>query len=91
MKKVFEVETRATSSGIKLHIYKELCKGCEICVHFCPKEVLVIGPDLKVVVVNPDGCTGCMLCELRCPDFAIFVERPENRKGFAKSAEERGS
>lgn len=81
MKKAFEVETSTTRSGIKLHIYKELCKGCEICVHFCPKRVLGIGPDLKVAVVNLDGCTGCMQCELRCPDFAIFVERMMTPKG----------
>jgi len=26
------------------------------------------------VVVNPDSCTGCQLCDLRCPDFAIMVD-----------------
>jgi len=26
-------------------------------------------------VVDIDKCTICMACELRCPDFAIFVEK----------------
>jgi 2-oxoglutarate ferredoxin oxidoreductase subunit delta len=29
----------------------------------------------KVRVVDIDKCTICMACELRCPDFAIFVEK----------------
>lgn len=79
MRKVFEPITRTASAGLKIHIYKELCKGCELCVHFCPKQVLKMGPDLKVEVVNPDDCIACMVCELRCPDFAIFVEKPSGK------------
>ncbi len=25
-------------------------------------------------IVEPDACTGCHLCELLCPEFAIGVE-----------------
>jgi len=28
-----------------------------------------------VKVIDIDKCTACMACELRCPDFAIFVEK----------------
>jgi len=28
-----------------------------------------------VKVVDVDKCIVCMACELRCPDFAIFVEK----------------
>lgn len=49
------------------------CKGCEICVAFCPKDVLVMEGG-KVKVARPEQCIRCMLCELRCPDFAITVE-----------------
>jgi 2-oxoglutarate ferredoxin oxidoreductase subunit delta len=28
----------------------------------------------KCVAARPDDCIKCMLCELRCPDFAITVE-----------------
>lgn len=51
----------------------EWCKGCEICVAFCPKNVLEMRGG-KVKVARPEDCITCMLCELRCPDFAITVE-----------------
>jgi 2-oxoglutarate ferredoxin oxidoreductase subunit delta len=51
------------------------CKGslCNICVAYCPEKVLDMG-FRHVEVVNVDACTKCMLCEIRCPDFAIFVD-----------------
>jgi len=67
-------------SGIEIHVIKEFCKGCGICVEFCPKDVLALGNDLKVTAVNIDSCNGDTLCELRCPDFAIFVKKPKKGK-----------
>ena len=29
----------------------------------------------KIQVVNGDACIGCGQCELRCPDYAIFVDK----------------
>jgi len=56
------------------HIIRERwCKGCDVCVAFCPKKVLAL-QNGKVVVVNPEDCIGCRLCELRCPDIAIDVQ-----------------
>ena len=49
------------------------CKGCNICVHFCPKKVFTLTRLGKAEVVNQDACIGCKLCELRCPDLAITV------------------
>jgi 2-oxoglutarate ferredoxin oxidoreductase subunit delta len=51
------------------------CKGnlCNICVTYCPEKVLSMGFSC-VEVVNVNACTKCMLCEIRCPDFAIFVD-----------------
>lgn len=49
------------------------CKGCGICVEFCPKQVLALNEDQKVTVVHPESCICCRLCELRCPDLAIEV------------------
>jgi 2-oxoglutarate ferredoxin oxidoreductase subunit delta len=56
-----------------LEVNTEWCKGCGICVAFCPKDVLELGEENKVVVARPDDCIYCADCEVRCPDFAIRV------------------
>jgi 2-oxoglutarate ferredoxin oxidoreductase subunit delta len=58
-----------------IKIYRPWCKNCGICVEFCPKDVLALGEDGKVVVQDVDSCTECGLCEIRCPDFAIIIEK----------------
>ena len=57
-----------------LKVYLERCKGCGICVEFCPKKVLELSELEKVVVAREQDCIKCRQCEMRCPDFAIFVE-----------------
>ncbi|OPJ57208.1 4Fe-4S dicluster domain-containing protein [Alkalithermobacter paradoxus] len=59
-----------------LIIKPEWCKGCKICVEFCPKNVLDIKED-KIYIADIEKCIACGLCELRCPDFAIYVENEE--------------
>lgn len=54
-------------------INEKWCKGCGICAAFCPKQVLAIVHG-KVSVVNEGACIKCRMCELRCPDYAIFVK-----------------
>jgi 2-oxoglutarate ferredoxin oxidoreductase subunit delta len=54
-----------------LVLHREWCKGCSICVEFCPAHVLALDALEKISVVDEGACTECRLCELRCPDFAI--------------------
>jgi 2-oxoglutarate ferredoxin oxidoreductase subunit delta len=62
-----------------IEINEELCKGCDICIDFCPMEVLSISDFINrrgyytPVVVSEEKCIGCRLCELVCPEFAITV------------------
>lgn len=55
-----------------VELKSEWCKGCNICVSFCPREVLKL-ENGKVTIANPDSCVRCGLCESFCPDFAIYL------------------
>ena len=56
----------------RIVISERLCKGCSICVDFCPTKVLEISGAI-CAVKDLEACTRCQLCDLRCPDFAIRV------------------
>jgi len=61
-------------------ITKDLCKGCELCVHACPEGVLEMSTEINAkgyffpVAAHPEKCTGCRYCLLVCPDTAIQIE-----------------
>lgn len=61
------------TTDVELTINTEWCKGCGICIAFCPKQVLALNRQDKSEVVKRDDCTACKMCELRCPDLAIEV------------------
>jgi 2-oxoglutarate ferredoxin oxidoreductase subunit delta len=74
---------KAERERFDVEIYRAWCKGCGICVAFCPREVLSMNERGEPQVSGPERCTGCTWCELRCPDFAISVSRRENRDSGA--------
>ena len=57
----------------KLVINTAWCKGCGICAAFCPRGHLKIVKE-KVSPVEGTDCVLCGACELRCPDYAIYIE-----------------
>jgi len=57
----------------ELVIDRNWCKGCRICVQFCPQKVLDLDGEDKAVASRPWDCVACGMCELRCPDLAITV------------------
>ena len=75
----------------EVHIIADRCKGCNFCIEFCPRKVLVESTAFNVKgyhppeVDKPDACVNCGLCELICPEFAIFStlreEVPANHEG----------
>lgn len=63
------------SLNATITVKKLRCKGCGICVAFCPKHVLAVDALSKVFIRDADACIGCGQCELRCPDYAIFADK----------------
>ena len=57
----------------EIKINRAWCKGCGICIHFCPGKVLELDERDKAMAARPQDCICCMECELRCPDLAINV------------------
>ena len=57
------------------------CKGCGFCIEFCPPKILALSGEFNNHGYHPpyltkeEACTGCDLCGLYCPDFAIFGVR----------------
>lgn len=65
------------------------CKGCGLCVIFCPEDVLAMADDRfnvkgyrPVTCTEPAACTGCGVCALVCPDiaFTVFREPKKHRR-----------
>ena len=68
-------QTRKSPRG-EVILYPNWCKGCQICVEFCPTGVLAFDENLhRPIIVAPEKCTGCHFCDTHCPDFAIVVRR----------------
>ncbi len=59
------------------------CKGCNICIHVCPKNILGVSDEVNSLgyyvpyVIDGAKCNNCRQCELLCPDFAIFIIEEE--------------
>ncbi|MGV8074806.1 MAG: DUF362 domain-containing protein [Syntrophobacteraceae bacterium] len=60
-------------------VNREQCSGCEICVHRCQMDAVVMD-DGKASILK-ERCIGCGLCVTTCPEEAvIFHTKPENER-----------
>ena len=64
----------------KIEINKERCKGCRLCVVYCPNGCIRLDDFINKRGVHPvlfldkdKKCTGCSFCEIVCPDMCIEV------------------
>ena len=63
-------------------VFKDVCKGCGLCVSACPKKIMDIDRSgLNAKGYNPakcvdmEKCIACAMCAIMCPDSAIKVEK----------------
>ncbi len=76
-----------------VRIIIDRCKGCEFCVVYCPRDVLVMSTSFNrkgyhpPEVVKSGVCVNCNLCEVICPEFAIFSVPSAALHGVAARAE----
>ena len=69
-----------------VNIIKDRCKSCEFCIEFCPRRILELSDDFNTrgyhppMVAENDGCIACRLCELICPEFAIYITEEKTGK-----------
>jgi len=67
-------------------VVTEQCIKCKYtdCVEVCPVDCFHEGPNF--LVIDPDECIDCTLCEPECPVEAIFAddELPEGQEAFVE-------
>jgi len=56
-------------------IFGTWCKGCGLCIEFCPQGVFEANGGGRPVVAHDARCTACHFCDTHCPDMAIRVRR----------------
>jgi 2-oxoglutarate ferredoxin oxidoreductase subunit delta len=65
----------------QVYIIPNRCKGCNLCIHFCPCHVLQESVDInakgyhypELISAKEAACVHCDFCTLICPEFAIYT------------------
>jgi 2-oxoglutarate ferredoxin oxidoreductase subunit delta len=74
-----DIQTAFVPQG-RLYLIPQRCKGCNLCIHFCPHQVLresiktnAKGYHLPEIAPQKEtACIHCEFCTMVCPEFAIF-------------------
>jgi 2-oxoglutarate ferredoxin oxidoreductase subunit delta len=70
---------------ISIFIDEKLCKGCDICIELCPKDVFTVSKQINQqgyyipIPTKIEVCTGCFICELICPEIAVILDIKEEK------------
>ncbi len=67
------------TSRYQVRVFKERCKECGFCIEFCPQKALRKSTEINAhgyhvaCQEDSDKCTGCDICAMICPEFAVWV------------------
>ena len=66
------------------YIVKDECIKCKLtdCVEVCPVDCFYEGENF--LVINPDECIDCGVCEPECPVEAIFSDTEDGAEKWAE-------
>ncbi len=78
-------------SNISPKVKAKACKGCELCLGWCPQESISIRPPSPgqkdkhgIAFIDPEKCIGCGECILTCPTGAILIQWNESIPVFQR-------
>jgi uncharacterized Fe-S center protein len=78
-------------SNISPQVKKKACKGCEICLSWCPQSAISMissGSETEnkpsIALIDSTNCIGCGECILACPSSAIQIQWNESIPIFQK-------
>ncbi len=72
-------------SSFKVEIKKDNCKGCGLCIAYCPVDYLSFSSKLNrkgvmyAMELCQKKCIGCGNCFLICPDNCIEIYRKQKK------------
>ncbi|HSW36654.1 MAG TPA: 4Fe-4S dicluster domain-containing protein [Candidatus Limnocylindrales bacterium] len=67
----------------ELVIDRNRCKGCSMCIKFCPRQVITLGDELNnlgynsVIITDVCKCTGYGNCYKICPELVFEITEGE--------------
>ncbi|GAB0112734.1 ferredoxin FdxA [Acidisoma sp. C75] len=66
------------------YVVTENCIRCKYmdCVEVCPVDCFYVGENM--LVINPDECIDCGVCEPECPAEAIFPDSDDRATAWAE-------
>ena len=64
----------------KVTFQTDRCKGCELCISVCPKQILALDKSsanakgyYPAAVTDQGACIACASCARICPDSVISI------------------